>query len=57
MAALLRRIRPPAQTSACTGCGRVITERRRRPCGSCGSINRHVSVVAIDSVGLTDRAQ
>lgn len=43
------RFLPPIQTSACKGCGRVIRERRRRPCRSCGSINRIVSVTATES--------
>lgn len=47
----------PEQTSHCAGCRRVITERTRRPCPDCGSMNRHVTATAIETpVVFTDRA-
>jgi hypothetical protein len=51
---LLRRLRPPKQTSLCSGCGRLLIERRRRPCPVCGAINRTVSVHATDSFVIED---
>lgn len=52
-----RRLLPPAQTSTCSGCGRRITERHRRPCTACGSINRIVGVSVGDSIALSDRVR
>jgi hypothetical protein len=46
----------PRQTSTCAGCGREITERRRRPCLQCGSINRiHLRLVRESLISI-DRA-
>jgi phage FluMu protein Com len=50
------RLLPPRQTSSCSGCGLVITERRRKPCPRCQGINRTISVAAEDRFAVTDRA-
>ena len=47
---------PPRQTAACKGCGLLISERRRRACPRCGSMNRAVAATATDTIGLADRA-
>lgn len=46
----------PLQASLCSGCARPITERTRRPCPSCGSMNRLVIATADDRVATADRA-
>ena len=47
---LLRRLYPPKQTAACSTCGLVLTERKRRPCPVCGDTRRTVSFTAADAV-------
>lgn len=50
--ARLRRQRP--QTSYCAGCYRLISERTRRPCRGCGSINRLVVRSVADALTAKD---
>jgi len=47
MGRLLRYLSPPPST--CSACHRVLRERRRRPCPSCGSLARTFSMSLIDS--------
>jgi hypothetical protein len=51
----LRRLFPPVQASECVGCGLRISERRRRPCPVCGSINRVIRVGWAEAVVSQDR--
>jgi hypothetical protein len=50
------RFLPPRQTSACSGCGLLVTERRRKPCPRCQCINRTIQVAAEDRFAVADRA-
>jgi RNA polymerase subunit RPABC4/transcription elongation factor Spt4 len=49
---LIRRLLPPAQTAACSGCGRVLRERWRAPCPQCGDTRRTVGWTTADAVGV-----
>lgn len=40
----------------CKGCGARFHERRRRPCRTCGSINRVISREASETLGAADKA-
>jgi hypothetical protein len=42
--------------SLCKGCGRLIIERDRKPCGKCGCLNRVVARTTTESIGAPDRA-
>ncbi|MCI0584109.1 MAG: hypothetical protein L0227_14700 [Chloroflexi bacterium] len=53
---LLRRLIPPVQVAACSGCGRALRERRRRPCPSCGDGRRLVNASITDRLVFHDRA-
>ena len=45
----------PKQRSQCAKCGRPIVERKRKPCPSCGSLNRVIARCADDAVGANDK--
>ena len=45
----------PKQRSDCSKCGRPIVERRRKPCPSCGSLNRVIARVAVDELPVADK--
>ena len=45
----------PKQRSQCAKCDRPIVERRRKPCPSCGSLNRVISRSVDDAVGAADK--
>ena len=46
----------PVQVSQCSVCLRQLRERTRKPCPTCGSINRIVSVTAHDRITAADKA-
>lgn len=50
-----RKLLYPKQISACPN-GHVVTERKRKPCPKCGSMNRTVVVFADDDLGAKDKA-
>lgn len=49
------KLLPPKQTSLCLN-GHVVTERKRKPCPKCGSLNRKVTVFVEDDLGAKDKA-
>jgi hypothetical protein len=51
-----RRVYPRPQTSLCSGCGVVITERKRKPCPFCHSMNRTLTRTAVDTLITADKA-
>jgi RNA polymerase subunit RPABC4/transcription elongation factor Spt4 len=51
---LFRRLVPRRQAATCKGCGRLLSERRRRPCPSCGETRRIVAV-AFEAAGMAAR--
>jgi hypothetical protein len=44
----------PKQRSHCK-CGQPIVERRRKPCPSCGSLNRVISRTVADDMPVADK--
>jgi predicted RNA-binding Zn-ribbon protein involved in translation (DUF1610 family) len=46
----------PRQVAACSGCGLVLRERKRKPCPRCGDLRRSVNRSANESLGALDRA-
>lgn len=51
----LRRLLPARQTAQCAECRAVITERWRRPCPTCGCMNRLLVRSITESLGTFDR--
>jgi hypothetical protein len=44
----------PKQRSECAKCRRPIVERKRKPCPSCGSLNRVISRTVDDQTAARD---
>lgn len=44
----------PKQRSECAKCRRAIVERKRKPCPSCGSLNRVIARSADDAMPVSD---
>jgi uncharacterized Zn finger protein (UPF0148 family) len=45
----------PMTESFCSKCGRFIVQRTRKPCPTCGSMNRVINREALDKMGLADK--
>jgi hypothetical protein len=45
----------PKQRSNCAKCDRPIVERKRKPCPSCGSLNRVISRSVEDAMPVSDK--
>jgi rubrerythrin len=54
-AGILRRLLPRPQDARCSGCGRTLRERRRKPCPACGSLNRIIERGWCEGSTATDR--
>ncbi len=47
---------PAVQTGICVDCGRVLRERKRKPCPECGCMSRIISRMVTERLVSKDRA-